>query len=155
MPMFAVSRFVLRHKLVVVAFWAAILAAGAAASGGLSSRLSQQVSLPGSAGYRANQPILRLYGNGGGGDPEGVVANLPAGDAAASGAGRRALGRAFGAVAAIRGLRVADYPATGDRAFLTSDPRVSYGLVFTPYAGEGGPSLAPQISAAMAAALPP
>jgi RND superfamily putative drug exporter len=152
--MLAVSRFVLGHKLLVAAFWLAVLAAGAAASGGLSSRLSQQVALPGAAGYEASQQVLRLYGNGGDGYPEVVVATLPPGDTAASAAGRRSLGRAFGAVAAIHGLRVADYASTGDRAFLTSDPRVSYGLVFTPYAGESAPSLAPQITAAMVPALP-
>jgi hypothetical protein len=152
--MLAVSRFVLRHKLLVLAFWLAVLAAGAAAAGGLSSRLSRQVALPGAAGYEANHQILRLYGNGGDGYPEVVVATLPPGDTAASAAGRRALGRAFGAVAAIGGLRVADYASTGDRTFLTSDPRVSYGLVFTPYAGEGAPSLAPHITSAMLPALP-
>jgi hypothetical protein len=48
------------------------------------------------------------------------------------------------------GLRVADYASTGDRAFLTRDPRVSYGLVFTRYSGElNPPSLGPQITAAM------
>src|SRR6266700_3593835 len=88
----AVSRFVLRHKLLVVALWLAVLAAGAVASGGLSSRLSQQVALPGAAGYEANQQILRLYGNGGPGYPEVVVVTLPPGDTVASAAGRRSLG---------------------------------------------------------------
>ena len=83
------------------------------------------------------------------------MVTLPPGGAAGSSAGRVALGRAFGAVAAIRGLRVARYANTGDRAFLTADPRVSYGLVFTPYHGElSPPSLAPQITAAMTRALP-
>ena len=52
-------------------------------------------------------------------------------------------------------LRVADYASTGDRAFLGNDGRTSYGLVFTPDAGElSPPSLGPQITAAMAPALP-
>jgi putative drug exporter of the RND superfamily len=56
---------------------------------------------------------------------------------------------------AIGGLRVAGYASTGDRAFLTADPRVSYGLVFTPYHGElSPPSFAPQITAVMTRALP-
>src|SRR5258708_11157013 len=64
--------------------------------------------------------------------------------------------RTFAAVAAMRGLRVADYASTGDQAFLTRDPRVSYGLVFTPYTGElNPPSLGPQITAAMRPDLPP
>ena len=153
--MLAVSRLVLRHKLLVAGFWLAVLVAGVFASAHLGGRLSQQVTIPGAAGYEANVQILRMYGNGGPGYPEVAVVTLPPGESAASGAGRAALGRAFGAVAVTGGLRVAGYANTGNRAFLTGDPRVSYGLVFTPYAGEGGSSLAPQISAAMRPALPP
>ena len=153
--MLAVSRLVLRHKLLVAGFWLAVLAAGVFASAQLGSRLSQQVTIPGAAGYQANLRISRLYGNGGPGYPEVAVVTLPAGEPAASAAGRAALARAFGAVASAGGLRVADYANTGNRAFLTREPRVSYGLVFTPYAGEGGHSLAPQITAAMRPVLPP
>jgi RND superfamily putative drug exporter len=148
------SRFLLRHKLAVVVFWLVILVAGVVASAGLGSRLSNQVSLPGDAGYQANQQILGLYGNGGPGYPEVAVVTLPPGDTGVSAAGRRALGRAFGAVAATRGLRVADYASTGDPRFLTADPRVSFGLVFGPYQGDSTPSLAPQITSAMRPALP-
>src|SRR6266540_2991503 len=153
--MLAVSRLVLRHKLLVAGFWLAVLAAGVFASAQLGSRLSQQVTIPGAAGYQANLRISRLYGNGGPGYPEVAVVTLPAGEPAASAAGRAALARAFGAVASAGGLRVADSANTGNRAFLTREPRVSYGLVFTPYAGEGGHSLAPQITAAMRPVLPP
>jgi len=153
--MLAVSRFVLRHKLAVVGFWIAVLAGGVFASAHLSGRLSGQFALPSAPSYQANQQILRIYGNGGDGYPEVAEVTLPAGEAAGGAAGRAALGRAFGAVAAIRGLRVAGYANTGDRAFLTADPRVSYGLVFTPFTGElSPPSLAPQITAAMTRALP-
>jgi RND superfamily putative drug exporter len=153
--MLAVSRFVLRHKLAVVAFWIVGLAAGVFASSHLSGRLSGQFALPGAPSYKANQQILRIYGNGGDGYPAVVMVTLPPGEAAASAAGRGALGRAFGAVAAIRGLRVADYASTGDRAFLTGDPQVSYGLVFTPFTGElSPPSPAPEITAAMTRVLP-
>jgi RND superfamily putative drug exporter len=153
--MLTVSRFVLRHKLAVVVFWILVLAAGGFASAHLSSRLSGQFALPSASSYQANQQILRTYGNGGDGYPEVVAVTFPPGETAGSSAGRVALGRAFGAVAAIRGLRVADYASTGDRAFLTADPQVSYGLVFTPYHGElSPPSLAPQITAAMTRALP-
>src|SRR2546430_118902 len=111
---------------------------------------------PGAASYQADQQILRDYGNGGPGYPEVVVVRLPPGRAAAGTAGRRALGAAFAAVAARPGLRVADYASTGDRGFLTADPRLSYGLVFTPYTGElSPPSLGPPITAAMRPALPP
>ena len=153
--MAGLSRFVLRHKLVVAVFWLAVLAVGVVASARLSGRLSAQFALPGAASYQADQQILRDYGNGGPGYPEVVVVRLPPGRAAASAAGRRALGAAFAAVAARPGLRVADYASTGNRGFLTGDPRLSYGLVFTPYTGElSPPSLGPQITAAMRPALP-
>ena len=153
--MLAVSKFVLRHKLAVVVVWIAVLAAGVFASARLSSRLSGQFALPSAPSYQANQQILQTYGNGGDGYPEVVAVTLPPGEAAGSSAGRGALGRAFGAAAAIRALRVADYANTGDRGFLTGDPQVSYGLVFTPYHGElSPPSLAPEIAAAMTRALP-
>jgi RND superfamily putative drug exporter len=154
--MLAVSRFVLRHKLAVVIFWLVVLAAGGAASAKLSGRLSAQFALPGAPSYQASQQILRIYGNGGPGYPEVTVVALPPGQPASSPAGRQALGRAFAAAARMPGLRVADYASTGDRAFLTRDPRVSYGLIFTPYTGElNPPSLGPQITAAMRPLLPP
>jgi RND superfamily putative drug exporter len=140
----------------VAVFWLVVLVAGGAASAGLAGRLSGQFPLPGTMSYQANQQILRLYGNGGSGYPEVTVVRLPPGQAAASPAGRQALARAFAAVAALPGLRVASYPDTGDRAFLGSDGHTSYGLVFTPFAGElQPPSLAPQITAAMTPRLPP
>src|SRR6516225_5140571 len=113
--MLAISRFVLRHKGVVVMFWLAVLVAGGAASARLSSRLSPQFALPSAASYQANQQILRLYGNGGNGNPEVAVVTLPPGQAASSPAARRALGRAFAAVSTrVGGLRVTDYASTGD-----------------------------------------
>lgn len=152
--MLRISQLVLRHKRLVVAFWLVVLAAGGAASAGLASRLSQEVILPGSAAYAADQQILSRYGNGGPGYPEVVVVNLPSGDATTSPAGLRALGAGFDAVAAIGGLRAADYANTGDPGFLTANPRMSFGLVFTPYAGESTSSMAPQILSAMRPALP-
>ncbi|MDA8321167.1 MAG: MMPL family transporter, partial [Actinomycetota bacterium] len=154
--MAGLSRFVLRHKLVIALFWLVVLAVGVVASARLSGRLSGQFALPGAPSYQAGQQILRDYGNGGPGNPEVVVVRLPPGEPAAGPAGRRVLGAAFAAVAARPGLRVADYAGTGDRAFLTGDPRLSYGLVFTPYTGElSPPSLGPQITVAMRTVLPP
>jgi putative drug exporter of the RND superfamily len=63
--MAGLSRFVLRHKLVVAVFWLAVLAVGVVASARLSGRLSAQFALPGAASYRADQQIMRDYGNGG------------------------------------------------------------------------------------------
>jgi RND superfamily putative drug exporter len=155
--MLAIARFVLRHKGAVVVFWLVVLVAGGAASAKLSGRLSPQFALPSAASYQAGQQILRLDGNGGNDNPEVAVVRLPPGQNAASPAMRRALARAFAAVPArLRGLRVADYAGTGDRAFVGRDGRTTYGLVFTPFTGElSPPSLGPQITAAMTPRLPP
>jgi uncharacterized membrane protein YdfJ with MMPL/SSD domain len=154
--MVAMSRFVLRHKGAVVVFWLAVLLAGGAASAKLGSRLSPSFALPSAASYQADQQILRLYGNGGSGDPEVALVRLPPGQDAASPAARQALGRAFAAVTAqVGGVRVADYASTRDRAFLGRDGRTTYGLVFTPYIAElSPPSLGPQITAAITPLLP-
>jgi uncharacterized membrane protein YdfJ with MMPL/SSD domain len=53
------SGFVLRHKLAVVVFWLAVLAAGGVASAKLSSRLSAQFALPASAAPAGWSPAPR------------------------------------------------------------------------------------------------
>src|SRR5260370_27816017 len=112
-----VSRFVLRHKLAVVVFWLAVLAAGGVASAKLSSRLSAQFALPSAASYQANQQIQRLYGNGGPGYPQVAMVRLPPGQPPGSPAARQAPKKPFPAVAAIPGLRGPDYASTPARAF--------------------------------------
>ena len=152
--MLGLSRFVLGHRRAVALFWLAVLLSGGVAAAGLSSRLSGEFALPGAASWRANQQILREYGTGGNGYPEVVAVTLPAGSAADTPGGQAALGTAFVAVART-GLRVAGYANTGDRAFLTTDPCTSYGLVFAPFAGElEPPNIGPQITSTMTAALP-
>ena len=58
------TRWVLRHKLMVVAFWAVVTVIGFIAAPGLSGVLSKDFSLPGQPGYEANQALLQQYGNG-------------------------------------------------------------------------------------------
>jgi RND superfamily putative drug exporter len=153
--MLGLTRFVLRHKLMVAVFWLLVLVAGVAASAKVSSRLSGQFAITGAASFKANTQIQHLYGNGGAGYPEVALVRLPPGTTAASQAGRAELSRAFAAVGRRPGLRVADYASTGDRAFLGSDGLSSYGLVFVPYTGQlSPPSLAPQIRSLMRPLLP-
>ena len=119
--MLALSGFVLRHKLAVAVFWLAVLAAGAVASAAAERPAVGPVRA--ARRGRATGPTSRSCGctaTAATATPRSPWSRLPPGHAAASAAGRLALGRAFGAVAAIRGLRVADYASTGDRAFLTA-----------------------------------
>ena len=73
------TRFLLRHKLAVVAAWLVVLVAGVAAAGVVPGRLSQEFSFPGEEGYEANVAILEAYGNGGPGNPLVPVVTLPEG----------------------------------------------------------------------------
>jgi putative drug exporter of the RND superfamily len=150
------SNFVLRHRLTVGLLWLAVLAAGMVASGKVGDRLSTDFSLPGASSYEADQAILRTYGTGGSaGVPIVPVVTLPAGSTVDDPGVRAALDRAFGAVAADPRLRVVSWASTGDRRFVAADGRTTFGLVFPPPSGFGGPDLGPAVGAAMRGALPP
>ncbi|HMM40704.1 MAG TPA: hypothetical protein PKA95_02250 [Thermomicrobiales bacterium] len=59
------SRFVLRHKLLVVLFWVAITIGGLVAAGPATGALSQRFDLPGRESTEVNGDILARYGSGG------------------------------------------------------------------------------------------
>jgi putative drug exporter of the RND superfamily len=150
------SNFVLRHRLTVGLLWLAVLAAGMVASGKVGDRLSTDFSLPGASSYEADQAILRTYGTGGSaGVPIVPVVTLPAGSTVDDPGVRAALDRAFGAAAVDPRLRVVSWASTGDRRFVAADGRTTFGLVFPPPSGFGGPDLGPAVGAAMRGALPP
>jgi putative drug exporter of the RND superfamily len=150
------SNFVLRHRLTVGLLWLAVLAAGMVASGKVGDRLSTDFSLPGASSYEADQAILRTYGTGGSaGVPIVPVVTLPAGSTVDDPGVRAALDRAFGAAAVDPRLRVVSWASTGDRRFVAADGPTTFGLVFPPPSGFGGPDLGPAVGAAMRGALPP
>jgi putative drug exporter of the RND superfamily len=157
-PMPQLSRFLLGHKLAVVAAWLLVLVAGAAAAGAVSTRLSQDFSFPGEEGYEANVAILRAYGTGGPGNPLVPVVTLPAGVTVDSPGVRSALARAFGGVAEDPRLRVLAWPATTeDRRLVADDGRTVFGLIWGPYRpelDEGASGLTPAVTERLRAALP-
>ena len=129
--MTALTRFVLRHKALVVLFWLAVTAAGIMTVSATTHRMTNSFEMPGPA-FRTDSQIVRLYGNGGSQAPYVPVLTVPGGQHADSPAATAAAGRAFAAAAkAVPGARVADYASTGDKVFLTRDGRSTYALVFT------------------------
>ena len=151
------TRFLLHHKLAVVAAWLVVLVAGVAAAGVVPDRLSQEFSFPGKEGYEANVAILEAYGNGGPGNPLVPVVTLPEGTTVDSPGARDALDRAFGGVAADPRLRVLAWPATtGDRRLVVEGGRTVYGLVWGPFQGPEGadPALAGTLADGLRDALP-
>jgi putative drug exporter of the RND superfamily len=151
------TRFLLRHKLAVVAAWLVVLVAGVAAAGAVPGRLSQEFSFPGEEGYEANVAILEAYGNGGPGNPLVPVVTLPTGTRVDSPGTRDALDRAFAAVAADPRLRVLAWPTTSDdRRLVVDGGRTVYGLVWGPFQGPEGadPALARTLADGLRQALP-
>src|SRR5688572_994222 len=80
MILLRLTRWVLRHRLLVVLGWLALTAAGAAAvTPAINAMTSDFGALPGRPGYETNQQIMSTYGNGGAADPLVLVVTLPAG----------------------------------------------------------------------------
>ena len=151
----ALTRFVLRHKLLVALFWVAVAAAGVMTISGTTHRMTNNFAMPGQA-FRVDNQIAAQYGNGGSQTPYLPVITVAAGQRVTDPAVAAATGRAFAAVArAVPDVRIADYYTTHDRAFVTRDGRSTFALVFTaPVTGFGGPSLGPVIQHAVASAVP-
>jgi RND superfamily putative drug exporter len=147
------TEFVLRHKLLVIAFWVLAAAIGVVTLGSTTGRLSADFALPGQPGYVTDQTITALYHNGGGQTPTVLTVTAPPGQrVAAAGADR-----VFTAAAhAVPGVRVADQADTGDAHFVTADGRTAFALVFTPPGGGfGADTITPRLSAAATRAAPP
>jgi putative drug exporter of the RND superfamily len=152
-PLTRLTRFVLRHRRLVVGFWLALTAAGVVAAGPAFRAFSAQYSVPGREGYETNEAITHLYGNGGDSAPVVAVVTLPAGISAGSPLVTRELDRVESKMerAAPR-TRVASYASTGDRAFVSGDARTTFLLAYPhPKPGNFGqnPEAAKKIEAAL------
>jgi len=153
--MLALTRFVLRHKLLVAVFWLLIAAAGVITIGGTTHRMTNSFAMPGQA-FKVDNQIAATYGNGGSQTPYVAVLTAPPGERVTTPAVAAAAGRAFASLHAFPHVRIADYANTGDKTFNTRNGATTYALVYTPEAsGFGGPNLAPAIQRTLSAAVPP
>ncbi|MDP1848561.1 MAG: MMPL family transporter [Solirubrobacteraceae bacterium] len=141
--MTAVTRFVLAHKRVVLAFWLVVTIAAIAALQPAGNALSQQFSVPGREGYETNQQLAELYGSGGDVAPIVPVVKLPQGTTVDSPGVARQLDAAVAKVeAALPRSRSASYASTRDRAFVSDDGRTTFALVYIPQKGGVAPGQA-------------
>ena len=147
------TRFVLRHRRLVVGFWLALTAAGIAAAGPAFRSFSAQYSVPGREGYETNEAITRLYGNGGDSAPVIAVVTLPTGTPVGSPLVARELERVETKIerAAPR-VRVASYASTGDGAFVSRDGRTTFLLAY-PHPKPGNFGQNPEATKKIEAAL--
>ncbi|MBD0329481.1 MAG: MMPL family transporter [Thermoleophilia bacterium] len=132
--------WVLAHKRMVVAFWAAVTIGAFAAIGPAGGALSQEFPLPGSEGFETNRELAAIYGNGGDVAPLVPVVTLSQGTTVDSPGVTQDLEAALAEVkAALPKARVASYASTRDRAFVSDDGRTTFALVYIPAKGGVGP----------------
>jgi putative drug exporter of the RND superfamily len=123
------TRWVLRHRLVVVGTWLVLTVGGVVAASSLGGALSPKFSVPGSA-VRTSARIAHQFGSGGQVAPLVGVVRAPGGDLASPRYAAEAR-LAFARLAAAEpGSRLASYATTGDGALLSSDRHTEYALVF-------------------------
>ena len=152
----ALTRFVLRHKALVAVLWLVVAAAGVATVGGTTQRMTNNFTMPGQA-YRVDNQIASEYGNGGSQPPYVAVLTVAPREKVTDPSVAAETGRVFGAIRqSARSVRIADFATTGNRAFVTTDDRTTFALVYTPALsnGFGGPDLSPAIQRAVGSALP-
>ncbi len=127
----ALTRWVLRHKAIVLTAWLILAVAGFAMLPRVTGNLDKTFKLPGREGYDTNNQILKTYGNGGRIPPAVPVVTLPEGVSVNSPGVKHELAPAFdGITRAVPGARVASYFNTGNPGFVSSDGRTIFGLVY-------------------------
>src|SRR5215211_2525480 len=132
----ALTRFVLDHKRLVLAFWLAVTIAAFAAIGPAGSSLSQQFDIPGREGFETNSELAAIYGAGGDVAPIVPVVTLPEGKTVDSPGVRAELDAALSKVeAALPESMSTSFASTGDRAFVSEDGRTTFALVYIPAKG--------------------
>ncbi len=123
------TRFVTRHRRWVFAFWLAVFLAGGATAGKLGDRLSFDFSLPGQEGYETELKLAEAYGTAA--SPAYIPTfTVPAGETVEQ--RRSDVAAVTDQLRKIPGIRVLDYPSTGDDGFLTDDGRSTFALVYAP-----------------------
>ncbi|HXD55674.1 MAG TPA: MMPL family transporter [Solirubrobacteraceae bacterium] len=130
----SVTRWVLGHKRLVVAFWVVLTLVGAASAGSATKALKQKFSVPGKEGWVTNQAINRHFGGTGGNtSPLLPVVTLPAGATISSpGVGAELAAVEATVRRAVPGARVAGWAGTHDPAFLSKDRRTTFVIAYPP-----------------------
>jgi putative drug exporter of the RND superfamily len=127
------TQFVLRHRRLVVGLWLLVAVAGIASVGKATSAFSDEYSVPGKEGYETNAAITRTFGNGGDSAPLVPVVTLPPGQSVDSPAVKAGLADVARRIRqAVPHARVASYPSTGDRAFVSHDGQTTFLLAYAP-----------------------
>jgi putative drug exporter of the RND superfamily len=130
--MSSLTRWVLGHKRIVVVFWVALTVIGIASVNSATKAMDQKFSVPGKEGWETNVDIAKVFG-GAGGDTAPIVpvVTLPHGKTVSSPGVRGELAAVDRKLAQVLpGSRIASYASTGDSAFVSSDRRTTFAIVY-------------------------
>jgi putative drug exporter of the RND superfamily len=147
----SLTRWVLRHRVLVVVVWIMLASGGVIAAGSLGSAFSQQFSFPGKA-IAVSDRIAHEFGAGGTTAPLVGVISAPRADLASPAVTRRAQSVFAAMAAAEPDSRLASYATTSDRAFVSSDRHTEFALLLPPSAAVGGQLNAGQVAVVRRAA---
>lgn len=149
MSLASISRFVLRHKLLVVLFWVAMTVAGVVSTGPVSEALSQRFDLPGEESTEVNTEIAETYQSGGFGSPYVLAVELPEGASVDDHEVEKDLAALLNRIEeAAPETRSVSYVSTGDPAFVSEDGRTTFALVYPLPAFDGPSPSEPAVEAA-------
>ena len=127
--MVRLAGFVLRHKLLVVLFWVAMIVVGVFATGQTGKRLVIDFSLPGQPGYETETQLLETFHNGGSNPPTIAVVTVPEGTTVEQELDQ--ITPVFDEIEqALPGTRMVDFAETQDPKFITEDGRTTFALVY-------------------------
>ena len=129
--MTAITRWVLAHKRLVVAFWIILTLVGGAVSGPASKALKQKFSVPGKEGWQTNQQIAQALPAARAATPRRCcpVVTLPAGTTAQPAKGDLAVARAQDEPGAARRAR-RRLRLDRQQAFVSKDGRTAFAIAY-------------------------
>jgi putative drug exporter of the RND superfamily len=131
MRMTSLTRWVLAHKRIVAGTWILLTLVGVATVGQATKSFSKTFSVPGREGFATNQQILRLAHTGGDKAPLLPVVTLPAETSVNSPQVRSGLEQMTARLRrALPGARIASYASTQSKAFVSTDGRTTFALVY-------------------------
>ena len=130
-----ITRYVIRHRRLVMLAWLIVALAGVATLGSTTKRLSTDFKLPGQPSYVASTKIDALYHQQGKQIPVVVAVTAPTGSTVTAAQADKVIAAA---AASVPGSRYADQLNTGSAQLATKDSQSSFGLIFSPPQNGGG-----------------
>jgi putative drug exporter of the RND superfamily len=130
----SLTRWVLRHRKLVVITWLLLTIVGIATVNNATKAMDQKFSVPNREGWETNAQIAKIYNHTGSDtSPLLPVVSLPQGKSVADpGIKSDLLGIEQKVERTVPGSRVAGYGSTGSKAFVSKDGRTAFVIAYPP-----------------------